>query len=149
MRTYLTRVLDVARAGNSPTWDRLAMSASATLRKLDDLEGPKAGLAEAMGFPAVTTRVAAEHVDPVALDVLQRSDASLAEHGEDCDPQTVGNGLRASDAIIKQLQHETGDGVNLGLIASAGPAPRSVVGAPFVVTEDGVTVWAHEQLGRR
>jgi hypothetical protein len=115
------------------------MSASDLRAKLDEVDGPRAGLAEAMGFPSSSSRIEAE-TDEVALDVLRRSHAALIQLGEDCDPQTIGVGLAACGRVIKQLQRRTQGEVNLALIATASLAPEYAIGevAPQVLDDEVV-----------
>jgi hypothetical protein len=130
VRLFLSDVIDVASQVNSPTFDVLAMSASDFLAKLDDIDGPSAGLVEAMGGPTVTPSHIEAQADAVALDVLRRSHAALVQLGEDCDPQTIRAGAAACGRIIRHLQHATHGAVNLTLVAGATLAPKSRAAYP-------------------
>ena len=111
-------MLVIAPTVNSPTFDRLAMSASDLRAKLDAVVGPAAGLAEAMGYPAVASANPPE-TDSTVLDVLARSVAALDQLGADIDGQTVGVGLAACARIIKAHDRAATGGINLALIAAA------------------------------
>lgn len=143
VRVYLSDVIDVASQVNSPTFDRLAMSASDLRAKLDDLDGPSAGLVEAMGGPAVAPSHTVAVADDVALGVLQRCASALTQFGEDCDPQTIGAGCAACGRIIKHLQRTTQGVVNTRLLESATLAPDYAIGdmPPHVLDAEGRTVY--------
>jgi hypothetical protein len=125
VRLYLSDVIDVASQVNSPTFDQIAMSASDFLTRLDAIDGPTAGLIEAMGGPAVTATFTESPADAVALGVLRRSHDALVLLGEDCEAPTIRSGLAACGRIIKHLQHTTRGEVNLTLLAGAALAPKS------------------------
>lgn len=98
---YLSDVIDWARSVDTPTADRLAMSADDLRAKAREIDGPSSSLAVSMGAAGERHRAGAR-ADTVSLDVLRRTSEALLTLGEDADPRNVGVGLAAAARIIKE-----------------------------------------------